>query len=141
MGYNVSTDGGDACIKLEDLPKTYEILCALNAPENDHLKRGGSFSGGKYTSKWFSWMDADYPSKCKDTAAIFEMLGFETAMDEYGLTFEGFDSESGQEDLFFEAIAAYVHGGMNWVGEDGNHWRWEFTDGQLIQKQGKVVYE
>lgn len=31
--------------------------------------------------------------------------------------------------------------GYNISTDGGEHWRWEFIDGQLIQKQGKVVYE
>jgi len=132
MGYYVNIIESTARIPAENLARVYEIMCSLN-DTCDHLKHGRSFSGGKQTGKWFSWMDANYPKVCKDAQAILEMLGFETEYNKDGdLFLVGYDQKTGQEDLFLEAIENYVVGEINWVGEDDEQWTTEFLGDDVI---------
>lgn len=76
MGYCIDLLESTWTIRGNKLKDAYQAMVALNTT-HDHLKHGGSWSGGKQTAKWFSWMDADYPAKCLDARAILEHLRFE----------------------------------------------------------------
>lgn len=100
-------------------------LKALNH-KPDVYKRGGSWAGGKEMSRHFSWMDADYDQKVTSAQEVFEALGFYVECNpDDGLTLTGYDSKSGQEDLFIEEVADLAVPGwvMEWRGEDGEKWR------------------
>lgn len=124
MGYYVNTTDGQVTIPANNLPEAYKRLCDLN--KRDDLKRGGSWSGGKQTELWFSWCYPDYPDRCEDTQAIFQMLGFETLTEGDGsLMLYAYDGKTGQEDLFLDAISDLCTDGSYfvWRGEDGAMWK------------------
>ena len=63
--------------------EAYDALVRLN--DLDYLKRGGQFGGSDterpagathHPNRWFSWMDADYPSSCKTTTDVLQEVGF-----------------------------------------------------------------
>jgi hypothetical protein len=133
MGYYIQTINSTARIPQQNLQKAYEVMCALNQT-HDHVKRGGSWSGGKQAAKWFSWMDADYPSKCADAAAILGMLGFETQYNDQGdLLITHYDNKTGQEDLFLKSIKNLTTGSIVWQGEEGESWTTEFYGDQVVE--------
>ena len=140
MGYYINLDNSTALVKKEHLDEAYKVACDLN--KNDDLKSGGSYQGGKTISKHFAWMDEDYPKTCKDLKAIFEMLGFETSLDNEGnLCLDWYDSKGGDEGIFLEALAPFMEGEMEWRGEDGAMWKHKFENGEMLELNGKVVYE
>lgn len=53
-----------------------------------------------------------------------------------------FYSEAGHKALY-EALAPYVTKGshLDYIGEDGAHWRWEFDGRKVVRLTGRVVYE
>jgi hypothetical protein len=140
MGYYISGNG-NLRIKAENLGKAYEALMALNdAP--DSAKRGGSYSGGKQHSSWFSWMPADL-RELADTKAVFERLGFELEQDDLNgdLLIRCYENKSGQEEVFFAAAAPFIEDGeYEWTGEDGAFWEWTFADGKMYQRDGIREY-
>ena len=133
MGYYVEIEVSNAVIPAENLERAYAKMCALNTT-HDHVKRGGSYSGGKQTAKWFSWMDENYPDTCKDARAVLDALGFYTHYDEQGnLHIDGYDSKTGQEDLFLQTIADDATGKIAWRGEDGDRWTTLFYGDRVIE--------
>ena len=140
MGYYVTLTQADWIIPAENLDAAYEAMCALN--ERDDLKTGGTWEGGKQTMKWFAWMDAKYPEKCKDAREILEQLGFEVSFVDEGLSINYYDNKTGAEQHFLRAIApmSREHSYMNWRGEDDTYWRYEIIEGSLIEYEGKVTY-
>ncbi len=135
MGYYVEIVKSDAVIPADRLQSCYEKMCALNQT-HDNEKRGGSWSNGKQSSKWFSWMDANYPETCKNSKDIFEQMGFETQYSKNGdLLIIGYDNKMGQEDLFMKAIENDAIGTIHWRGEDGNEWTTQFFGGNVIDVQ------
>ena len=144
MGYYVTvTDSKFKLLPGKDL-EAYEILCELNS--HDELKSGGSFGGSRPPVKWFSWMPEDYPSECPTWQSILKRLGFEfdeDAVDDEGFTMMFYDNKCGDEEHFFKALAPCIADGsyINWRGEDGDLWRWEFEGGTMRTRRGGVVWE
>jgi hypothetical protein len=139
MGYNVQIKNSNAKIFASNLARAYEKMCALNVTHHS-AKRGGSWSGGKQTEKWFSWMDANYPETCSDAQAILEQMGFETSYDTNGdLLIDGYDNKSGQEDLFLEAIKYDATGKIEWFGEDGSTWTTEFCGDTVLEQSASKL--
>jgi hypothetical protein len=77
-----------------------------------------------------------------DTKAVFAELGFEVRDDENGdLLISCYDNKTGQEDVFFAAAAPFIEEGeYDWTGEDGEFWRWQFTDGKMFLLSGQRIY-
>lgn len=139
MGYFVSGNG-ELRIKKENLDKAYEALMALqDAPPK--AKRGGSSGGGQEPRFWYSWMPEDLRT-LPDTKAVFAELGFEVRDDENGdLLISCYDNKTGQEDVFFAAAAPFIEDGdYEWTGEDGDFWKWEFSDGKMYSRGGGRMY-
>lgn len=142
MGYYVAITNADFVIPAENVVKAYQAMCKLN--ERDDLKRGGSWERGKQVAKWFSWMSPDYPERCKNAEEIFKMLGFEVDNDPLnGLSIEGYDSKSGQEELFLEACAPFAKDGsfVEWCGEDREMWRDVVCDGKLQRRYATITFD
>ena len=139
MGYYVNGNG-ELRIKKENLDKAYEALMALQDAPNK-AKRGGSSGGGQEPRFWYSWMPEDLRT-LPDTKAVFAELGFEVRDDENGdLLISCYDSKTGQEDVFFAAAAPFIEDGeYDWTGEDGEFWRWQFTDGKMFLLSGQRIY-
>ena len=133
MGYYVNIKKSTAVIPANNKSTVLEIWKALNAPENNHLKRGGSFAGGEYTAKWFSWMPSDYDKTANSVEEILELLGFECTTLENGDVSIGYDSKTGQEDLFFERVEFLLTGMISWYGEDGETWETIFKGDSVIE--------
>jgi hypothetical protein len=125
MGYYVQIDNSNFTIPADKLDEAFELLKALNHKPGVE-KRGGSFGGGKQSAAWFSWMTENYDETSKDAADIFQQLGFETELNEAGdLLLTGYDSKTGQEDLFLAEILHLATDGseIQWRGEDGSIWK------------------
>ena len=150
MGYYANLDYSDAMISKADGPAAMEAVYAMNDAA-DHLKSGGSFSGGRETSRHFSWM----PINLREIPSIEELLlrlGFEIIEEDGNIYLERYDSKVGQEELFMFAISPFIkrstrsafhaneHATMEWTGEDGSKWRWEFKDGGLFLEEAIISW-
>lgn len=135
MGYWVNIIEGNVTIPKANLEEAYKRMCALN--DNDSIKRGGSWGGENdsnsprpdglnyHPGKWFSWMDANYPEVCADAKAILDMVAFESEYRNGDLFIYGYDSKTGQEELFLQAISDLCTDDsfLVWRGEDGEMWK------------------
>ena len=140
MGYYVMTEESELRIRAEDKKLAYQAVCAINAPEYNHLKRGGSSAGGEWVEVWYSWMPADYPSETETLEDVLELLGFEIAHDDNGdIIGVSYDNKTGSEDIFMLAMAPYVEDGsyILWLGEDGHRWMWKFQNGTMLRHDVK----
>jgi hypothetical protein len=139
MGYYVSGNG-ELRIRKENLGKAYDALMALQDAPNK-AKRGGSSGGGQAPRFWYSWMPEDLRT-LPDTKSVFAELGFEVNDDENGdLLISCYDNKTGQEEVFFAAASPFIEDGeYDWTGEDGDFWRWQFTDGKMFLLSGQRVY-
>lgn len=156
MGYEIHLDESNVAIAAEHLDHAYAAMVELN--KLDHLKRGGSYTGGEQTGRWFSWMDPNYPETCSTAKEILQMVGFDCVERENGdLYLEYYSSKTGQEELFLYTIAPFVKIDqsyadvspadgkpmvpfLSWSGEDGEFWMHEFLNGKLYSKHGRRAY-
>jgi hypothetical protein len=152
MGYYVSISGCEITIPKRRHCAAHAALCDLN--KRDELKQGGSWGGSDdatkprppgleyHPSRWFSWMDANYPDKCHTLEAVLQEVGFEVVLNEAGDIIDlRYDSKTGQEELFLEALAPFVKAGsyIEWQGEEQDtRWRHEFDGSRMLTKNAVV---
>lgn len=145
MGYYINITNSHFVIKSENFDAAYKAVCELN--NHNELKGGGRYPSenidGPHPGIWFSWMDWNYPETCPDLKSVLTQVGFEVHLENGDISYLHFDKKMGDEAHFMNALAPYVESGsyIEWVGEDHNLWRWEFNDGKMFEKVGKVVYE
>jgi hypothetical protein len=146
MGYYVKIQDSTAFLPKENYGEAYKLMCDLN--KDNSLKRGGSYGNGFETPPevgahpniWFSWMDWNYPETCPNAVSILEALGFECSEDDDGIHILCYNSKSGSEDLFLKTIGHLMTGYMVWVGEEGEIWKYEFSESGLIEYEGIVKF-
>lgn len=152
MGYYVDTAEQEMIIKKDQFDNCYKAMCELN--DHNELKHGGCFGSennekSKHPkwdeNKWFSWLEWNYPETCSNFIELLQEIGFENLKyDEEGnLIGFYYSNKTGQENLFFNAIAPYITKGsyINWRGEDGELWQWYFDGEKMIHKNAVIHYE
>ena len=105
MGYYTKITDSTLTIPADNLEPAYQAMCKLNW--NNSIKNGGRYpknpdadDSAPRDDKWFSWMDWNYHETCSDAKSILEALGFETELTDDGLVIFGYDSKTGNEDVF-----------------------------------------
>ena len=135
MGYYVRIESVDWEIK-----ETPEALATIREMPKKfhHLKRGGSSSG----EKWFSWMNDTEIETTETVQNVFNQLGFETQKTDDGFQLLGYDSKTGQEDLFLAVMAPYTVSGssIEWVGEDNALWRHHISEGKMFVDEATITW-
>lgn len=154
MGYYVRTIDSKVFLDKKHFDDVYKKLCELN--DYDDLKRGGSHGGNqeidtsdRYNkTKWFSWMDYNYPQTCENMHAILTQVGFDCEYDDQGnlVELDYPDNKTGNEDYFLCCLAGYIQDGsfITFKGEeDDDYYRFIFEDGYMYRQYGKVeiVYD
>lgn len=140
MGYYVQTIDSNILIKKEDFVSIYNKMCELN--DHDELKRGGGGSldesyKGKYNpTKWFSWMDFNYPETCPDLQHILMQIGFEISYDSDGNIVDlSYDNKTGNEEYFLACFAGFVPDGsyIEFLGEETNdYYRFYYVNNKCL---------
>ena len=150
MGYYVTITNSNAVIPSCNIDMAYDAVMALNS--RDELKRGGSWPGSDkpkpegmeyHPDKWFSWMPANL-RELKTLPEVLDALGFGCHVEDGGdLLIETYDSKIGQEDIFFEVLAPYLHPSsvIEWRGEDGYQFRWVFENGVMRLQEAVISWE
>jgi hypothetical protein len=135
MGYYIRLDDADWEVK-----ETPEALATIREmPVKYHgIKRGGSSNG----EKWFSWMNDTEIENAETVESVFQNLGFETESTDGGFKLIGYDSKTGQEDLFLGVIAPYsVEGSyVEFIGEDDAHYRYEVDNGKMYTMSAEIKW-
>jgi hypothetical protein len=142
MGYYVTIKESTLKIPSENLDKAYDAMCKLNFEVPNTEKGGGSWPGkekapqfGPNESCCFSWMDWNYHETCSNAKEILEALSFETSYDEEGnLCIDWYDSKTGDEDKFLEAICPFATGYIIWKGEQDELWSETYGGETVIVK-------
>lgn len=127
MGYNVNIHESTFRIPEANLDEALTRFKELNHKPGVE-KRGGSWGPNGQTKSWFSWMPEDYDKHVTTAEEVLILLGFDTEKDvETGdVLITGYDSKTGQEELFLNEIADLVdpQSSIVWIGEDLRMWVW-----------------
>lgn len=143
MGYYISITNSNVFVPKDKHEAAYKALCDLNS--NDAIKSGGCYpppTDGR-PGKWFSWMDPNYPEKCKDLVEVLTEVGFDVEVSPAGdILSLGYDNKSGDQNIFLYALAPFVTNGsfIEWRGEEGERWRFEFDGHKVREKEGRTVW-
>ena len=143
MGYYIETENVNVIISAANVPAAFEAVKALN--KRDELKGGGRFpKRGLPEDNWFAWMPWNYDQTVESIADVFQLLGFEhSSIDDDGyFHLSWYNSKTGDEEHFLNAIAPYVESGsvIEWRGEDNERWRNHFLDGQMRTEHPEVTW-
>ena len=92
--------------------------------------------------KWYSWTDTEACRNAETIGFILNQFFDDVTIDEAGDWWPEFDSKKGQEDHLMEVLAPFIDAGcyMEWRGEDGYLYRWEFDGERMTEKSGEVVW-
>jgi len=157
MGYCVEIITWNITIPAD---KVADCLAAINALHTDtellaHAS-GGSWGGGVSMEKplrerkWYSWVDNPKDGEgFKDIRDAFTAWRYEPIQEEDGsVSVDSFHGEKwGDDPILYAAIAPFVlqEAGNEAIiecrGEDGNHWRYLFKDGGMVEQSAKVSWE
>lgn len=145
MGYYISTSQSAFRIRTENLPRFFELAEQMLTPKAlEENSSGGSYSEGKQTKWWYSWVDTDRALKAiksNDIREVFAEWGYDLELVNevngesiYYLDIRGGDAKIGDEEKFFAAIAPIVEDGsfIDCRGEDGEEWRWMWENGKFF---------
>jgi hypothetical protein len=153
MGYYVDIANSDFFLPKEEFGKAYELMCSLN--QKDELKSGGGWSEDTnpnqprpegldyHPARWFSWMDANYPAKCKTVVDVFQELGFDLNFDsDENINGLYYSNKIGDESYFLAIIAPCVKDGssIEWRGEDGEMWKHVYINQKMYLFEPEISW-
>jgi hypothetical protein len=131
MGYYVDID---LMVKVVDTEGCLKAINELHKPENlEKDASGGSFSGGKTTAHWYSWVRNPESGSFDTIESAIEEWRYRGSKDVDGFYIYGFDGEKwGDDEVFYNAIAPYCDGDIYCRGEDGNMWGYRMKSGSPL---------
>jgi hypothetical protein len=131
MGYCMSQVESNFSIAKEDFPHALEAMRAM-AGDDVH----------------YDWIEKARLAKAKTIQEAFQEWGwgvtFEDEENESNIDSISFDMEKkGSEEAMFAAIAPWVEDGsyIEMSGEENDHWKWVFQDGEMKEKNGTIVWK
>lgn len=94
------------------------------------------------TYKWYSWTDTEVCRNATDINTIITQF-FDGNTINAGEWWPEFDSKKGDEDILMRTLAPFIaeDSYMEWRGEDGYLYRWEFDGDRMVEVTGTVVWE
>jgi hypothetical protein len=101
---------------------------------------------GEVSPHW-AWTTMDEIRNARNLEEAFRawrwepVFGLEANPDITDIQFEG--EKSGDDMVFFKAIAPYVRDGsyIEMQGEDGHLWRWKFNNGKVSESHSRIVWD
>ena len=144
MGYCVQQINSKFLIRTENISNCLNAIQALANLANYAQEQ---IRSGNYRERYFPWVHTEEIKNVKNIGDAFNIWGYEICCGDNeteDITEIYFIGEKlGQEGIMFEAIAPYVEDGsfIEMLGEDGERWKWCFENGELVEKNAKIVYE
>lgn len=129
MGYCISVDSENFSF---DKNKSNEILKSVKeAVQNKQITE-------------CRWTNANSLLYSDNITELFDEMRFEVFekdQDIYGIDFFG-EKYDGCEEQFFKAIAPHINDGyLEYIGEDGDKWRYIFKNGECKEVYPKIIWE
>jgi hypothetical protein len=146
MGYYVSVTGSHVVIRKANLHSAIDCLRKMIDAAQDRGS-GGTYVKGKLSKREYSWVSSERVLKmCEknDLVGIMDEWGYEftEGVDSYIMDYRSRD-KLGDDDQLWLALSPAIENGcyMNWRGEEGEHWRYEFSDGSVQEMAGEIVWK
>ena len=136
MGYCMSVIDSQFKIKKENFEIALESLKSAFVPEN--MNCYDYIDGKRYPH--FSWVNTLSVLKSQYLGKALEEIRYKPEYNDVGdicnVEFTG--QKYGSEKVFFAALAPYVEDGsyIAFEGEDGDTWKWQFSNGEVKQVFG-----
>ena len=129
MGYCISVDSNNFSFNKD---KSKDILRSVKeAVENKKITE-------------CRWTNANSLLHSNNITELFDEMRFEIVdkdQDTYSIEFFG-EKFDGCEEQFFKAIAPHINDGyLEYLGEDGEKWRYIFKDGECREVYPKLIWE
>jgi hypothetical protein len=152
MGYHVSISLGQVIIREENVGA---CLAAINSMfTNEKLSSnasGGCFGPGmdklpvkkRFNYSWVNNPGDDGFRTLQDAINAWRYSSC-SSDDGDGIQIDYFNGDKwGDDEQFFDVIAPFVESGatIECIGEDDDHWRYVFENGQINMQEGRIVYE
>lgn len=131
MGYCIEMTESKFAIKKENFDKALQALKAVFIPENMTCY---NYIGDKQNPH-FSWVNTKPVLESTKIGSALEEIRYIPTYNDNGdicdVEFTG--EKSGDEKVFFKALAPYVESGsyLCFKGEDENTWKWIFDNGKV----------
>lgn len=129
MGYCIDVNRGTFSF---DVSKSNDVLQSIK----DGIKNA------KITEE--RWISFDILLNSETIEEAFEELRFELCIDNDKYKIDYFSGEkfAGYEEQLFKCIAPYVNDGyLEYLGEDGDKWRYVFKNGECKEVYPKIIWE
>lgn len=136
MGYYINMIDNQFKIKKENFEMALDGLKNAFVPENMNCY---DYINGQ-TYPHFSWVDTHSVLKSRSLGEALKKIRYEPEYNDAGdicnVDFTG--QKYGSENVFFAALAPYVEDGsyIAFEGEDGDTWKWQFSNGVVKQVFG-----
>ena len=155
MGYYIEITNSSFRIPKANLDKFWELATHLMTDEIiGENGTGGSWVSGKKADVWYAWVDTEKARKAilnRDIVDFFAQWGYDVLLGDNDSQYEVVDvrhsSHSsykiGNEEVLFAVVAPTIEpeSFLHVKGENGEEWRWTFSDGNLhAQDVVDVVY-
>ena len=140
MGYYMDQVRNDFKIKKENFDAALAALKSVFVKENMTCYDWDGIEKHPH----FAWVDTDTVLNSKTLEDALYEIRWESFCDDNGdidsIIFIG--EKSGDEDVFFNAIAPYVVDGsyIEMIGEDSYQWRWVFHNGICEEKTPIMIW-
>jgi len=146
MGYYVRILRTDIHIPASIHGDICKHLLSTGFLTNDAAMHGGSFRDGKCEARWYSWVDMDTLARhlhFGDLVAVFKDFGFTVATLHGAIVDLEYDNKTGNELELFKSIAPALPGNhwVQFIGEEGEHYRYVIRNHKFHEVYGEVVFE
>jgi hypothetical protein len=134
MGYYINTNRvKDFRIKADDFTRIPRHLIDTGFLTDIDKMKGGKYSTDGKVESWYAWVNIDDLHEAvmaADIEAVLECFRFIVRVntDTGDIIDLDFDSKAGDERHLFNAIAPWVTGMIEWMGEEGETFVWVFNN-------------
>ena len=145
MGYYVQTTASNIEIPYEAFAPICKHLLDEGIMTNYKDMSGGDSKG----EKWYSWVtmsELENSLKANNLIEVFTIFGYQVGTDcnekTPAITDLSYDQKTGNEIVLLRMIAPFIENDshIDWKGEDGVLYRWEFYDQELIEREGVITW-
>ena len=145
MGYYVQTTASNITIPNEAFAPICKHLLDEGIMTNYKEMSGGDSKG----EKWYSWVtmsDLETALKANNLIEVFSMFGYQVGTDANektpAITDLSYDQKSGNEIVLLRMIAPFIENDsyIDWKGESGELYRWDFYNQELIEREGVITW-